>query len=262
VKAEQPASVQLRLDRFPKADVAGRCCNGWRHGRPADAPVALIKVVPGIELAAELPPGQLHQPRGAGAVAGPCAQRPKPAGSGAPESACKRPRNARPPLDLTVNLKPFNVNPCPPPASHKPPKPARPKPSERLCFGLGCWRGFRQCSTGSARATQPSYWPRAGSYASCHGGVAKAAPGAAIRIPMARQRWVWRLGAAQRRYNERLTPGCRLAHAPFDNGKTRISRRLQIGKVVNYETVSPAQPGDAAERSAENLSGSPSGAGL
>jgi hypothetical protein len=76
----------------------------------------------------------------------------------------------------------------------------------------------------------------------------KAAPGPISGIPMARQPLgalaaetfnrlgiPWQLGAAQRRYNERLTtqvPWC----TTFDTGKRRISRRLQIGKrVVEYE---------------------------
>ena len=80
------------------------------------------------------------------------------------------------------------------------------------------------------------------------GVYAKAAPGPISGIPMARQPLgalaaetfdrlgiPWRLGAAQRRYNERLT-----TQAPwrttFDTGRRRISRRLQIGKrVVEYE---------------------------
>jgi hypothetical protein len=45
----------------------------------------------------------------------------------------------------------------------------------------------------------------------------------------------WQLGAAQRRYNERLTTQVPW-RTTFDTGKRRISRRLQIGKqVVNYE---------------------------
>ncbi|MCT0200928.1 hypothetical protein KQ302_01580 [Synechococcus sp. CS-602] len=49
----------------------------------------------------------------------------------------------------------------------------------------------------------------------------------------------------------------------FDNGKRRISRRLQIGKrVVNYENglTRPAWRRSRTQR--RNLSGSTSGAGL
>ena len=77
---------------------------------------------------------------------------------------------------------------------------------------------------------------------------AKAAPGPISGIPMARQPLgalaaetfnrlgiSWQLGAAQRRYNERLTTQVPW-RTTFDTGKRRISRRLQIGKqVVNYE---------------------------
>ena len=45
----------------------------------------------------------------------------------------------------------------------------------------------------------------------------------------------WQLGAAQRRYNERLTTQVPW-RTTFDTGKRRISRRLQIGKqAVTYE---------------------------
>jgi hypothetical protein len=80
------------------------------------------------------------------------------------------------------------------------------------------------------------------------GVYAKAAPGPISGIPMARQPLgalaaetfdrlgiAWRLGAAQRRYNERLTTQVPW-RTTFDTGGRRISRRLQIGKqVVNYE---------------------------
>jgi hypothetical protein len=80
------------------------------------------------------------------------------------------------------------------------------------------------------------------------GVYAKAAPGPISGIPMARQPLgalaaetfdrlgiPWRLGAAQRRYNERLTTQVPW-RTTFDTGRRRISRRLQIGKqVVNYE---------------------------
>ena len=80
------------------------------------------------------------------------------------------------------------------------------------------------------------------------GVYAKAAPGPISGIPMARQPLGalaaetfnrlgirWQLGAAQRRYNERLTTQVPWRNT-FDTGKRRISRRLQIGKqVVNYE---------------------------
>ena len=80
------------------------------------------------------------------------------------------------------------------------------------------------------------------------GVYAKAAPGPISGIPMARQPLgalavetferlgiPWQLGAAQRRYNERLTTQVPW-RTTFDTGKRRISRRLQIGKqVVNYE---------------------------
>jgi hypothetical protein len=80
------------------------------------------------------------------------------------------------------------------------------------------------------------------------GVYAKAAPGPISGIPMARQPLgalavetfdrlgiPWRLGAAQRRYNERLTTQVPW-RTTFDTGKRRISRRLQIGKqVVTYE---------------------------
>lgn len=87
------------------------------------------------------------------------------------------------------------------------------------------------------------------------GVYAKAAPGPISRIPMARQPLgalavetferlgiPWQLGAAQRRYNERLTTQVPW-RTTFDTGKRRISRRLQIGKqVVTYENdlTSPA----------------------
>ena len=75
-----------------------------------------------------------------------------------------------------------------------------------------------------------------------------AAQGPISGIPMARQPLgalaaetfdrlgiPWRLGAAQRRYNERLTTQVPW-RTTFDTGRRRISRRLQIGKqVVNYE---------------------------
>ncbi|MCX5949841.1 MAG: DUF6088 family protein [Cyanobacteria bacterium] len=80
------------------------------------------------------------------------------------------------------------------------------------------------------------------------GVYAKAAPGPISGIPMARQPLgalaaetfdrlgiSWQLGAAQRRYNERLTTQVPW-RTTFDTGKRRISRRLQIGKrVVEYE---------------------------
>jgi hypothetical protein len=80
------------------------------------------------------------------------------------------------------------------------------------------------------------------------GVYAKAAPGPISGIPMARQPLgalaaetfdrlgiPWQLGAAQRRYNERLTTQVPW-RTTFDTGKRRISRRLQIGKrVVEYE---------------------------
>ena len=80
------------------------------------------------------------------------------------------------------------------------------------------------------------------------GVYAKAAPGPISGIPMARQPLgalaaetfdrlgiPWRLGAAQRRYNERLTTQVPW-RTTFDTGRRRISRRLQIGKrVVEYE---------------------------
>ena len=80
------------------------------------------------------------------------------------------------------------------------------------------------------------------------GVYAKAAPGPISGIPMARQPLGalaaetfdrlgirWQLGAAQRRYNERLTTQVPW-RTTFDTGKRRISRRLQIGKrVVEYE---------------------------
>jgi hypothetical protein len=80
------------------------------------------------------------------------------------------------------------------------------------------------------------------------GVYAKAAPGPISGIPMARQPLGalaaetfnrlgirWQLGAAQRRYNGRLTNQVP-SRTTFDTGKRRISRRLQIGKqVVNYE---------------------------
>ncbi len=80
------------------------------------------------------------------------------------------------------------------------------------------------------------------------GVYAKAAPGPISGIPMARLPLgalaaetfdrlgiPWQLGAAQRRYNERLTTQVPW-RTTFDTGKRRISRRLQIGKqVVNYE---------------------------
>jgi hypothetical protein len=80
------------------------------------------------------------------------------------------------------------------------------------------------------------------------GVYAKAAPGPISGIPMARQPLGalaaetfdrlgirWQLGAAQRRYNERLTTQVPW-RTTFDTGKRRISRRLQIGKrIVEYE---------------------------
>lgn len=77
---------------------------------------------------------------------------------------------------------------------------------------------------------------------------AKAAPGPISGIPMARQPLgalaaetfdrlgiPWQLGAAQRRYNERLTTQVPW-RTSFDTGRRRISRRIQIGKrVVEYE---------------------------
>lgn len=80
------------------------------------------------------------------------------------------------------------------------------------------------------------------------GVYAKAAPGPISGIPMARQPLgalaaetfdrlgiPWRLGAAQRRYNERLTTQVPW-RTTFDTGRRRISRRLQIGKqVVEHE---------------------------
>ena len=80
------------------------------------------------------------------------------------------------------------------------------------------------------------------------GVYAKAAPGQISGIPMVSQPLgalaaetfdrlgiPWQLGAAQRRYNERLTTQVPW-RTTFDTGKRRISRRLQIGKqVVNYE---------------------------
>lgn len=80
------------------------------------------------------------------------------------------------------------------------------------------------------------------------GVYAKAAPGPISGIPMARQTLgalaaetferlgiPWQLGAAQRRYNERLTTQVPW-RTTFDTGKRRISRRLQIGKqVVTHE---------------------------
>ncbi len=80
------------------------------------------------------------------------------------------------------------------------------------------------------------------------GVYAKAAPGPISGIPMVRQPLgalaaetfdrlgiPWQLGAAQRRYNERVTTQVPW-RTTFDTGKRRISRRLQIGKqVVEYE---------------------------
>jgi hypothetical protein len=80
------------------------------------------------------------------------------------------------------------------------------------------------------------------------GVYANAAPGPISGIPMARQPLgaltaetfnrlgiPWQLGAAQRRYNERLTTQVPW-RTTFDTGKRRIIRRLQIGKrVVEYE---------------------------
>jgi hypothetical protein len=76
------------------------------------------------------------------------------------------------------------------------------------------------------------------------GVYAKAAQGLISGIPMARQPLgalaaetfdrlgiPWRLGAAQRRYNERLSTQVPW-HTTFDTGRRRISRRLQIGKRV------------------------------
>ena len=80
------------------------------------------------------------------------------------------------------------------------------------------------------------------------GVYAKTAPGPISGIPMARQTLgalaietferlgiSWQLGAAQRRYNERVTTQVPW-RTTFDTGKRRISRRLQIGKqAVTYE---------------------------
>jgi len=59
VKAEQPARVQLRLDRFQKADVPALLQRVAAMAAPADAPVALIKVVPASSLRPNFPLGQL-----------------------------------------------------------------------------------------------------------------------------------------------------------------------------------------------------------
>ncbi len=88
------------------------------------------------------------------------------------------------------------------------------------------------------------------------GVYAKAKPGPLSGIPMARQPLgalaaetfdrlgiSWQLGAAQRRYNERLTTQVPW-RTTFDTGRRRISRRLQIGKrVVVYENDLTRAPG-------------------
>ena len=56
-----------------------------------------------------------------------------------------------------------------------------------------------------------------------------------VRAALGYKGIAWQLGAAQRRYNERLTTQVPW-RTTFDTGKRRISRRLQIGKrVVEYE---------------------------
>jgi len=91
--------VQLRLDRFQKADVAGVAANGWRPmGRPADARWPLIKVVLHPSLRPNFPLGQLTNARSWCSVLEPCAQRPKRSWIRGHRIACKRPE-PRPPLD-------------------------------------------------------------------------------------------------------------------------------------------------------------------
>ncbi len=57
--AVQPTRVQLRLDRFQKADVPALLQRVAAMAAPADAPAALIKVVPASSLKPDFPLGQI-----------------------------------------------------------------------------------------------------------------------------------------------------------------------------------------------------------
>jgi len=112
--------------------------------------------------------------------------------------------------------------------------PARPKAKRtRFVPSQDFWRAS-QCSKIS-RGTQPSLIAEGQARTHRHGVLftvrPKAAPRALSGIPIGQaNRWgLWRLGAAQRRYNERLTTQVSW-RTPSTTAKRRISRRLQIGK--------------------------------